>query len=348
VPHIQGASTVKTVILWACKFCRKRKACRVLDEEDATCKKRPVDLACKFCRQRQIACVVTAKAEACQCEFPPQSYRGLKGKAKRGDYYYPSVGHFPPLLNTVTHYTRTVWLRYGDQLSENVNVRNYKAYMIIGSNRSESQHSLVSFSCSMAFTTTMRRPRSILHPDKNPITITEPHFIWTSLNDEEWIKKSLYLQLSDSRKRSQRSILKRKHVARDSRADPDTSTATRHHPDCKESSASKSDWRVRAIYSSPKNVLRAFIVSQDLYGTSSSDNKQVKEIKAVVWIPQWGPGTFGLDQYAGVGALTLSPINMSTQAKIMADHPGWVSPSIGIAASFSPGSVPSLVDCRWI
>lgn len=30
------------------------------------------------------------------------------------------------------------------------------------------------------------KAKVILHPDKN--TITEPHFVWPSLSDEEWIK----------------------------------------------------------------------------------------------------------------------------------------------------------------
>lgn len=30
------------------------------------------------------------------------------------------------------------------------------------------------------------KAKIILHPDKN--TITEPHFVWPTLSDEEWIK----------------------------------------------------------------------------------------------------------------------------------------------------------------
>ena len=49
-------------------------------------------------------------------------------------------------------------------------------------------------------------------------------------------------------------------------------------------------------YVIPKNILRAFVISADLrtqvaaylYGVSPPDNKQVKEIKAVVWVPQRG------------------------------------------------------------
>lgn len=45
------------------------------------------------------------------------------------------------------------------------------------------------------------KAKIILHPDKN--TVTEPHFVWPSLSDEEWIKvelamKDLILAVSSS------------------------------------------------------------------------------------------------------------------------------------------------------
>ena len=85
--------------------------------------------------------------------------------------------------------------------------------------------------------------------------------------------------------------------------------------------ASKTEWRVRAIsatnlhlrtnhiyvssddiketgftYILPKNILKKFIVVSDLrtqiagfiYGVSPPDNPQVKEIRCVVLVPQWG------------------------------------------------------------
>ena len=36
------------------------------------------------------------------------------------------------------------------------------------------------------------KAKIILHPDKN--TITEPHFVWPSLSDEEWIKVELAMK----------------------------------------------------------------------------------------------------------------------------------------------------------
>ncbi|KAK8864279.1 pre-mRNA-processing-splicing factor 8 [Kwoniella newhampshirensis] len=158
--------------------------------------------------------------------------------------------------------------------------------------------------------------------------------------------------------------------------------------------ASKSDWRVRAIsatnlplrvnhifvgnddvrddatsftYVIPKNILRTFIVNADLrtqvvaylYGTSPPDNKQVKEIKAVAWIPQRGTNNgvdlpvtlpkhdFLLKDLEPLGWIKtqsqelnhLSPADVTTQAKIMANHPEWGPQSICVTCAFTPGSV---------
>lgn len=158
--------------------------------------------------------------------------------------------------------------------------------------------------------------------------------------------------------------------------------------------SSKTDWRVRAIsathlplrlqhiyvsnddvkddassytYVLPKNILRAFITAADLrtqvaaflYGVSPPDNKQVKEVKAVVWVPQRGNNNsvelpsqlprddFLLKDLEPLGWIKtqalelphLSPTDVTTQAKIMADHPEWTSSSICITAAFTPGSV---------
>ena len=158
--------------------------------------------------------------------------------------------------------------------------------------------------------------------------------------------------------------------------------------------SSKSDWRVRAIsathlalrlqhiyvsnddvkddagsftYVLPKNILRAFITTSDLrtqvaaflYGVSPPDNKQVKEIKAIAWVPQRGSNNniefpsrlpkddFLLKDLEPLGWVKtqsleiphLSPTDVTTQAKLMAEHPEWGSSSICITASFTPGSV---------
>ncbi|OCF36708.1 pre-mRNA-processing-splicing factor 8 [Kwoniella heveanensis BCC8398] len=158
--------------------------------------------------------------------------------------------------------------------------------------------------------------------------------------------------------------------------------------------ASKSDWRVRAIsatnlplrvnhifvgnddvrddagsftYVIPKNVLRTFIVNADLrtqvvaylYGTSPPDNRQVKEIKAVAWVPQRGSNNgvelpvalpkhdFLLKDLEPLGWIKtqaqelnhLSPADVTTQAKIMATHSEWGPQSICVTCAFTPGSV---------
>ncbi|WRT66224.1 pre-mRNA-processing-splicing factor 8 [Kwoniella shivajii] len=158
--------------------------------------------------------------------------------------------------------------------------------------------------------------------------------------------------------------------------------------------ASKSDWRVRAIsatnlplrvnhifvgnddvrddagsftYVIPKNVLKTFIVNGDLrtqvvaylYGTSPPDNPQVKEIKAVAWVPQRGSNNgvelpaalpkhdFLLKDLEPLGWIKtqsqelnhLSPADVTTQAKIMANHSEWGPQSICVTCAFTPGSV---------
>jgi pre-mRNA-processing factor 8 len=157
--------------------------------------------------------------------------------------------------------------------------------------------------------------------------------------------------------------------------------------------SSKSDWRVRAIsatnlalrvnhifvgnddvkddagsftYVIPKNVLKTFIVNADLrtqvvaylYGSSPADNRQVKEIKAVAWIPQRGNNNtielpaalpkhdFLLKDLEPLGWIKtqsqelnhLSPADVTTQAKVMAVHPEWGPQSICVTCAFTPGS----------
>jgi pre-mRNA-processing factor 8 len=158
--------------------------------------------------------------------------------------------------------------------------------------------------------------------------------------------------------------------------------------------ASKSDWRVRAISATnlplrtnhlfvgnddvkddagaftfvmPKNILRTFIVSADLrtqvvgylFGSSPADNKQVKEIKAIAWVPQRGTANsvelplalpkhdFLLKDLEPLGWIKtqsqelnhLAPADVTIQSKIMAANPEWGPNSICISAAFTPGSV---------
>ena len=120
-------------------------------------------------------------------------------------------------------------------------------------------------------------------------------------------------------------------------------------------------------YVLPKNVLRAFITAADLrtqvaaflYRVSPPDNKQVKEIKAVAWPPQRRSnnsielpsqlpkddfllkdlGPLGWIKTQALELNHLSPTDVTTHAKLMAEHPEWGPSSICITASFTPGSV---------
>jgi pre-mRNA-processing factor 8 len=120
-------------------------------------------------------------------------------------------------------------------------------------------------------------------------------------------------------------------------------------------------------YVVPKNILRTFIVNADLrtqvvaylYGSSPADNRQVKEIKAIVWVPQRGTNNgvelpaalpkhdFLLKDLEPLGWIKtqsqelnhLSPADVTTQAKVMASHPEWGPQSICITCAFTPGSV---------
>ncbi|KAG8802728.1 pre-mRNA-splicing factor 8 [Serendipita sp. 411] len=277
------------------------------------------------------------------------------------------------------------------------------------------------------------KAKVILRPDKS--TITEPHFVWPTLTDEEWMKVEVALKdliLADFGKRNSvniasltqseiRDIILGQEIAapsvqRQQMAELEKSTAaqsqvtalqtltTNVHGDQiqvvtmtnyeQQVFSSKSDWRVRAISSTnlalrlqhiyvsnddvkdeagsltyvfPKNVLRAFVINSDLrtqvaaylYGASPPDNKQVKEIKAIVWIPQRGsnnsvelPGQLPeddvlLSDLEPLGWIKtqpqesqyLSPVDVTTQARIMADHAEWGPSSVCVTCSFTPGSI---------
>ncbi|KAI0338909.1 pre-mRNA-processing-splicing factor [Trametopsis cervina] len=120
-------------------------------------------------------------------------------------------------------------------------------------------------------------------------------------------------------------------------------------------------------YVLPKNLLRHFVTAADLrtqvaaflYGVSPPDNKQVKEIKAIAWAPQRGNNNsvelpaqlprddFLLKDLEPLGWIKtqalelnhLSPTDVTTHAKLMADHPEWGPSSICLTAAFTPGSV---------
>ncbi|USW48965.1 Putative ribonuclease H-like superfamily, PRO8NT domain, PROCN domain, PROCT domain, MPN [Septoria linicola] len=161
-----------------------------------------------------------------------------------------------------------------------------------------------------------------------------------------------------------------------------------------QSFASKTEWRTRAIatsnlrtranniyissedirddehhftYVMPKNILKRFIAIADLrvqvagflYGTSPPDNKQVKEIKTIVMVPQVGstrdiqlphklPENEMLQGLEPLGVIHTSAGNetnymtaqdVTQHAKLMAAHPTWDRKTVTMTVNFTPGSV---------
>ncbi|KAK5122969.1 Pre-mRNA-processing-splicing factor 8 [Meristemomyces frigidus] len=158
--------------------------------------------------------------------------------------------------------------------------------------------------------------------------------------------------------------------------------------------ASKTEWRTRAIatsnlrtranniyissedirddedhftYVMPKNILKRFITIADLrvqvagylYGSSPPDNKQVKEIKCIVMVPQVGstrdiqlprnlPEHEMLGQLEPLGVIHTSAGNetnymtaqdVTQHARLMAAHPSWDRKTVTMTVNFTPGSV---------
>ena len=156
--------------------------------------------------------------------------------------------------------------------------------------------------------------------------------------------------------------------------------------------SSKTEWRVRAIAATnlhlrsnnifvnsddikdegltfvlPKNILKKFITISDLriqtagylYGITPEDAPQVREIKCIVMVPQWGthqtvslpnmlPEHEQLEDYEPLGWIhtqpnelpELSPQDVSMHARIMAENKGvWDGDqAVILTCSFTPGS----------
>jgi len=162
----------------------------------------------------------------------------------------------------------------------------------------------------------------------------------------------------------------------------------------KQTFASKTEWRTRAIatsnlrtranniyissddiredehhytYVMPKNILKRFIAIADLrvqiagylYGSSPPDNKQVKEIKCIVMIPQIGSSRDiqlprnlpendmlkGLEPLGLVHTSAGNEVNYMTaqdvtqHANLMAAHSSWDNKTVNMTINFTPGSV---------
>lgn len=120
-------------------------------------------------------------------------------------------------------------------------------------------------------------------------------------------------------------------------------------------------------YILPKNILKKFVMIADLrvqtagyiYGVSPPDNDQVKEIRTIVMVPQVGstrdvqlPHQLPQHEYlknleplgvihttSGNESTYMSSADVTTHARLMAQHPSWDKKTITLTVSFTPGSV---------
>ncbi|CAL8460792.1 g323 [Coccomyxa elongata] len=274
------------------------------------------------------------------------------------------------------------------------------------------------------------KARMLLRPDKS--IITEPHHVWPTLTDEQWIKVEIALKdliLADYSKKNNVNVgaltqseirdiilgaeitppsMQRQQIAEIEKqaaagtqmtavttetqnVHGDRLIVTSSSPYEQQMFGSKTDWRVRAIsatnlhlrvnhiyvnsediretgftYVMPKNVLKKFICIADLrtqiaayiYGVSPPDNPQVKEIRAVVMVPQYGshqqvnlpnalPEHDYLRDLEPLGWMHTQPnelLQMSAQdvtahAKMLEANKSWDGERcVVITASFTPGS----------
>lgn len=157
--------------------------------------------------------------------------------------------------------------------------------------------------------------------------------------------------------------------------------------------ASKTEWRMRALAASnlhlrtnqiyvnaedlsdsgftyviPKNILKRFIIVSDLrtqiagymYGISPADNPQVKEVRCIVLVPQWGTNTGVnlpnalpdhdyLSNYEPLGWIhtmpnetgQMPPSDVTKHSQMIRDHDqdDWdTERSIVVTCAFTPGS----------
>jgi len=277
------------------------------------------------------------------------------------------------------------------------------------------------------------RTKVLMKPDKD--TVTQPHHIWPTLSDEEWVTLEVALKdliLGDYGKKNNvnvasltqseiRDIILGMEIAPPSQQRQEiaeieeqqgkqaatqlnattTKTTNVHGEELivtttsqyeQQAYSSKTDWRVRAISASnlhlrtaniyvssddcselgytyvlPKNALKKLVCIADLrtqvaaymYGVSPPDNPQVKEIRGLVLVPQWGthqqvhlPSALPDHEYLkGMEPLgwihtqpnelpQLAPTDVTTHARVMADNKSWDGErTVIITTSFTPGSV---------
>lgn len=274
------------------------------------------------------------------------------------------------------------------------------------------------------------KAKMLLKPDKS--IVTEPHHIWPSLTDDQWMKVEVALRdliLSDYAKKNNvntsaltqseiRDIIlgaeitppsqQRQQIAeiekqakeasqltavttKTTNVHGDELIVTTTSPYEQAAFGSKTDWRVRAIsatnlylrvnhiyvnsediketgytYIMPKNILKKFICIADLrtqiagylYGVSPPDNPQVKEIRCITLVPQWGthqqvhlpsllPEHDFLNDLEPLGWMhtqpnelpQLSPQDVTAHARVLESNKQWDGEKcIILTCSFTPGS----------
>lgn len=274
------------------------------------------------------------------------------------------------------------------------------------------------------------KTKLILRPDKS--VVTEPHHIWPTLTDEEWIRTEVALKdmiLDDYGVRNNVNVaslttseirdiilgmeiqapsVQRQQIAEIEKQQQQaqmtavtTQTQNVHGEQIvvtttsayeNKAFTSKTEWRSRAIASSnlylrtnhiyvnsdeisdsgftyifPKNILKKFITICDLrtqvaaymYGTTPEDNPQVKEVRAIVLVPQWGthqqvhlptklPSSPALEGLEPLGWIHTQPketsqlqaIDVIQHTKLMIEADGeWDGDStVIISLAFTPGS----------
>merc|ERR1711972_640813 len=220
------------------------------------------------------------------------------------------------------------------------------------------------------------RTKIILKPDKT--TITEPHHIWPSLSDDEWIKVEVTLKdliLADYGKKNNVNVASlTQSEIRDIILGMEISAPSAQRQQIaeiekqtKEQSQVSDDIKEAGYtYILPKNILKKFVMISDLrtqisgylYGISPADNPQVKEIRCIVLPPQWGthqtvhlphnlPGHEYLNELEPLGWIhtqpnelpQLSPQDICTHAGVMSEHSTWDGEkTVIITCSFTPGS----------
>merc|ERR1712194_98227 len=161
----------------------------------------------------------------------------------------------------------------------------------------------------------------ILRPDNS--VVTEPHHVWPTLTDEQWIKVEVALKdliLADYGKKNNVNVssltqseirdiilgmeisppsLQRQQVAEIEAQAREQSqmTATTLHLRTKHIYVSSEDISEEGLtYVLPKNILSTFITIADLrtqvagylYGITPPDNDQVREVRCIVMVPQVG------------------------------------------------------------